>query len=68
MRYYVNKNAQSGSRDHEVHNEECDVLPSEENRLALGDFTGCDDAVTEARRHYDDVNGCAFCSPECHTT
>lgn len=66
-RYYVNQNAQTGG-DHEVHVETCSYLPDRENRIYLGDYTRCEPAVTEARKHYDQVNGCYFCSNPCHTS
>ena len=70
-RYCVNKNAQSGSGDHEVHDlasiKGC--LPQESNRIALGYHSSCREAVSAAKRlHYSDSNGCAHCTPECHTT
>ena len=64
--YYVNKNAQANG-DHEVHRDTCKYLPAEPNRIYLGSFDNCADAVTAAERHYSQVNGCATCSPECHT-
>lgn len=64
--YYVNKEQQNNG-DHEVHNEDCRFLPSIQNKLYLGVFTTCKDAVKEAKKHYDQVNGCYFCSNECHT-
>ena len=66
-RYYVNKNEQSNG-DHEVHTTGCEWLPKPENRIYLGDFSYCSLAVTEARKHYAQVNGCYFCSNACHTT
>ena len=65
-RYYVNKNAQTGG-EHEVHRFGCAWLPAPENRIYLGDFGSCRPAVTEARKHYSQVDGCAHCSPACHT-
>jgi len=65
-RYYVNKNAQSNG-DHEVHKEGCRFLPLPSNRIYLGNFSGCRQAVQEARNHYQQVNGCYFCSRDCHT-
>lgn len=63
--YYVNKNAQpSGER--EVHTSMCIFLPSMENRRYLGVFNNCADAVKEARKHYYNVDGCAYCCPACH--
>jgi hypothetical protein len=65
--YYVNKNAQSNG-DHEVHKESCYYLPSSVNRLYLGSFSTCEDAVKEAKKTYPQSNGCIFCSLPCHTT
>ncbi len=64
--YYVNQRAQSNG-DHEVHKNDCDYLPSEGNRLFLGIFDNCDDAVKQAKIHYKQSNGCFYCSRECHT-
>ncbi len=65
--YYVNKNAQSNG-DHEVHREGCSWLPNALNRIYLGAFSSCVGAVNEARKYYSQVNGCYYCSNECHTT
>jgi hypothetical protein len=64
--YYVNKNAQS-TGEHEVHEDGCSYLPEPENRQYLGVFSNCKDAVREAKNYYDNVDGCYFCSPKCHT-
>jgi hypothetical protein len=66
MNYYVNKRAQSNG-DHEVHEETCRYLPITENRMYLGGFSNCDDAVREAKKSYSTANGCLTCSPNCHT-
>lgn len=66
MNYYVNKNAQP-TGEHEVHNSSCSYLPDENNRIYLGNFTSCKDAVREAKKHYANVDGCYYCSRECHT-
>jgi hypothetical protein len=65
--YYVNKTAQSNG-DHEVHHLDCQWHPAESNRIYLGSHTNCAPAVVEAKKHYSQVNGCATCSPACHTT
>jgi len=65
--YYVNKNSQDNG-EHEVHKASCNFLPSEENRLYLGYFTNCHDALREAKEHYSQSDGCKFCSLECHTS
>jgi hypothetical protein len=65
--YYANKNSQSNG-DHEVHKSDCSFLPKVENRTYLGEFDNCKDAVKEAKKTYDDVNGCYYCSNSCHTS
>lgn len=63
--YYVNTEAQSNG-DHEVHKSDCEFLPNEENRLFLGSFSSCRDAVQEAKRYFPQSNGCATCLSECN--
>lgn len=65
-RYYVNINAQS-SGDHEVHKWGCLFMPTESNRLYLGDFASCAPAVREAKKTYSQADGCYFCAKDCHT-
>jgi len=65
-KYYVNKNAQDNG-DHEVHEQGCSRMPSEQNLQYLGDFTNCQDAVRAAKKTYPQSNGCYYCSNECHT-
>lgn len=64
--YYVNKNVQSNG-DHEVHTTGCSFMPAAESRIYLGDFDSCRLAVTEAKKHYHQVNGCYYCCYSCHT-
>ena len=66
-KYYVNKNAQANG-DHEVHKLGCTWIPNVENRIYLGEFDNCKDAVKEAKKYYTKVNGCYYCSKECHTS
>lgn len=68
--YCVNRNAQSGSGDHEVHdiNSTKGCLPQPLNRVDLGWHDGCASAVRAAKRIYPDSNGCAWCASACHTT
>ncbi len=65
--YYVNKNAQSNG-DHEVHTLSCSYLPSETNRLYLGTYSTCQEAVKKAKQTYPQSNGCYYCSRICHTS
>jgi hypothetical protein len=68
--YCVNKNAQPGTGDHEVHDlsSQKGCLPNPENRLNHGTYASCGGAVEAAKRSYDDVNGCYYGANECHTT
>ena len=66
-RYYVNANAQSNG-DHEVHRQGCYWLTLVTDSTYLGDFATCHGAVLEAKRLYSTANGCAHCSPGCHTS
>jgi hypothetical protein len=66
-KYYVNTQAQDNG-DHEVHDELCHYLPGVQNRLYLGDYSFCTEAVEKAINHYNQANGCRFCSPVCHTS
>jgi hypothetical protein len=64
--YYVNRNAQPNG-DHEVHEQGCSFMPASENRIYLGDFSSCRSAVSKAREHFTQVNGCYYCANSCHT-
>jgi len=66
MYYYVNKNAQANG-DHEVHKSGCSYMPDSENRIYIGDFYNCYDAVKQAKKYYFQSNGCYYCSRECNT-
>lgn len=66
--YCVNRNPQAGG-EHEVHNVDssCSYLPDYSNRLELGRHANCDGAIEEAKKHYSNVDGCYYCSRDCHT-
>ena len=63
--YVVNKNAQLNG-DHEVHKKSCFYLPLEANRISLGFFYNCQDAVRKAKEYYFTADGCAYCAADCH--
>lgn len=65
--YYVNQNAQDNG-DHEVHMSGCSHMPEPGNQSYIGEFWNCTDAVEEAKKYYTQINGCYYCSNECHTT
>lgn len=46
---YVNKNAQANG-DHEVHATGCSFMAESGNRIYLGEFSNCADAVREAKK------------------
>lgn len=66
-KYYVNKNAQNNG-DHEVHKIGCSHCADVANRIYLGEFTSCGPAVKKAKDHFTKVNGCYYCSNNCHTS
>jgi ferredoxin len=65
-KYYVNDRVQANG-DHEVHHQDCQYLPQQQNRRYLGEFSNCRPAVIAAKAYYSQVNGCGTCSTECHT-
>jgi hypothetical protein len=69
MRYFcVNKNSQSYPEEgeREVHKEGCTTPPLFANRVDLGDFDSCKEAVAAAGKIYKKVDGCKNCIPACH--
>ncbi len=67
--YYLNKNQQD-NKDHEVHTKNCSFLPHEDNREYLGNFFSCKAAISEAEERHPlwKINGCYYCSNDCHTS
>lgn len=65
-KYYVNKNSNT-TGEHEVHNEECKVLPNDYNRIDLGYHSNSNDALIKAKTLYNNVDGCFYCCKEIHT-
>ena len=64
--YYVSKQEQSNG-NHEIHVPRCAHLPDANDRIYLGTFTNCRDALHTARSHYEKSNGCYWCCNTCHT-
>lgn len=60
MLYYVDRE-EVPSGDHEVHREDCRVLPSKARLEPLGEFFFCSSAVKEARKHFTQINCCETC-------
>lgn len=63
----MNSNAQANG-DHEVHKDGCSRMPNPENRVWLGDFPSCHEAVRVAKRIDPEADGCFYCSRDCHTS
>lgn len=66
--YYLNSIAQKNS-EHEVHQLSCAHLPEANNRVLLGKFTSCEEAILKAKEkfHPSKVNGCYHCASFCHS-
>ena len=65
--YYVNMDSSKNpNNNHEVHTGDCPWLPSANNRIFLGYFSDCKDAIQRAKAIYNDVDGCYTCCRKCH--
>ena len=66
-KYYVDESPQENG-DHEVHSNypSCPWMPHRKNRIYLGEFERCDEALEEALRLFDRVKGCFHCGTSCH--
>lgn len=62
--YYVNKETMGNPNYN--HAEGCVWMPSAVNRIYLGYFSSCSDAIKKAKEYYSNVDGCATCCPLCH--
>ena len=63
--YYLNKNSQS-TGEHEIHKETCYRRPDAMNEIFLGYFYNASDAKKEAKRYFDNIDGCYYCCLEIH--
>lgn len=73
LAYYVSDIAQDNSDhevhnsgDHEVHNSGCPHFDRIQSKTYLGLFDNCAEAVIEAKKKYDQSNGCYWCCNDCH--
>lgn len=75
-KYILNRNQQdskSGSNN-ELHDETpgaCVRLPNQENRLDVGYYDTCHQAMAAAKQKYPSlsasIDGCYYCCRDCHT-
>ena len=47
---------------HVIHKEICEYLPDDSIRIDLGEHYCCDSALEEAKKRYENSNGCFHCS------
>lgn len=73
MNYIINKNKQDSKsgENFEVHNlNSCEHLPKEENRIHLGNFNNCQEAMSHAKLIYPGsrnyIDSCYYCCLACH--
>lgn len=62
--FYVSIFSESNGT-HEVHREDCNLLPTEEKRILLGEFSNFYDAVKSARLLFLQSNCCYLCVEIC---
>jgi hypothetical protein len=73
-KYILNRNKQDSpsGENYEIHNEDAckDNLPLPENRISLGSFNNCQDALKKAKDTYpgskNDIDACYWCCYSCH--
>lgn len=51
--------------ENEIHVEGCHRMPKKGNLKFLGNYASCHTAIKEAKKTFDDANGCYSCSWEC---
>ncbi|MCF1715251.1 hypothetical protein L0U88_11495 [Flavihumibacter sp. RY-1] len=51
----------------EVHTSDCRFFPTQHNRIPLGEYFSCREAVAAAKNKYLKSDGCYYCCRECHT-
>lgn len=64
--YYVNMTPQP-TGEHEVHISTCTYLKQAHNKFPLGECSSCAEAIQKAKVLYNNVDGCFYCCPQCHT-
>ncbi len=63
--YYLNETAKP-SGEHELHTSNCQSLPYAINRIYLGVFHNCQEAIVKAKQEYDNVIICPLCCNKNH--
>lgn len=65
--YYYNKSTDEHG-NHEVHTGNCTYCPNEYNRVYIGLYTSCSEAIAAAKQQTGKSNfdGCYWCCRPCH--
>jgi hypothetical protein len=75
-KYILNSNQQDSAsgKNNELHDETpdaCNRLPKQSNKLDVGHYSNCHEAMAAARAKYPSmsstIDGCFWCCPACHT-
>ena len=67
--YYCVEKGTHPNGDHVLHRIGCNWAPEQRDLvIPLGWFSYCLEAIPEAEKHYEQVNGCYYCSNGCHST
>ena len=64
--YHVSKESKNNG-EHEIHKSTCSFLPVSEKRIFLGFLSSCNEAIAEAKKHFEEVNPCYYCCFEYHS-
>ena len=67
INYYLSKVIRKHDEKFPIHRESCKLIPGPNDRIYLGNFHNCQEALDYATRHYNmQIDGCLECSVECH--
>ncbi|OBQ52709.1 hypothetical protein SP90_07020 [Halodesulfovibrio spirochaetisodalis] len=63
MQYHIHiKKMASG--DYEVHKENCEWCPPQDQLLPVGEFPTAEEALKSAKKQFPEANGCHHCLPD----
>lgn len=65
MKAFFISTEQKGIEKYQIHQEGCEFLPNFNERIYLGIFKKCDEALDEAKKVSENLKVCPFCSKEC---
>jgi len=69
MPTYIIDSAELPTGDHLIHDRDacCSIMPPEDKQVILGAFGHCESAIDAGLAHYDKVDGCPECVPQCNS-